>query len=308
MTLRLLVIVGPTAVGKTRLGVDVAHRLGSEIVSVDSRQVYRGLDIGTGKDLEEYSRVDPPVPVHLLDLVEPDEVYSLALFLNDCRRLFEAKAAEPRFGSGAVPLVMVGGTGLYVEAVLRGFRVPEVPPDDRLRRELETQPHDLLVERLRGLAPHLAETTDLASTRRVIRGLEIALQVGDDPPRVAPMCPFESRVFGIRVDRELLRQRIADRVRARLELGMVEEVRGLLDRGVTPARLCELGLEYREITAHLVDGVPYEEMVDRLILRIRQFSKRQQTWFRGMERRGIPITWVASGDVEAILAAASSTH
>jgi len=305
MTVRLVVIVGPTASGKTRLGVEVAHRLGSEIVSADSRQVYRGLDIGTGKDLAEYEVVEPPVRVHMLDVADPREVYTLVRYLQDVRGVFAAAERDPRFASGAVPLVMVGGSGLYVEAVLRGFQPAVVPPNPELRRRLEGEDHVALVGELERIAPALAARTDTSSRRRVIRAHEIlAASGGREPPALSSVAPPPATVFGIDVDREVLRDRIARRLEERLRDGMVDEVRGLLDDGVAPDRLRALGLEYREVTDHLVGGVPYDEMVGRLRANIVRFAKRQWTWFRGMERRGVPVTWIAPGDVDTVVDAA----
>lgn len=305
MTVRLVVIVGPTASGKTRLGVEVAHRLGSEIVSADSRQVYRGLDLGTGKDLAEYAAVDPPVRVHMLDVADPREVYTLVRYLQDVRAVFEAAERDPRYASGSVPLVMVGGSGLYVEAVLRGFQPAVVPPNPELRRRLEGEDQAALVGDLERLAPALAARTDTSSRRRVIRAHEILAAFGGrEPPALSSVTPPPATVFGIDVDRDVLRDRIARRLEERLRDGMVDEVRGLLDRGVEPDRLRALGLEYREITDHLVGGVAYADMVERLRVRIVRFAKRQWTWFRGMERRGVPITWISPEEVDRVVAAA----
>jgi tRNA dimethylallyltransferase len=304
MSLQVLAIVGPTACGKTRLGVEVAHRLGSEIVSADSRQVYRGLDIGTGKDLEEYAEVDPPVPYHLIDVADPAEVYTLFRFQQDCYRVLREMSVRPPFSEGAVPAVMVGGSGLYVEAVVRQYRLADVPNNPELRARLQNRfPADLVAE-LRRQSPDLALETDLKSARRVIRALEIAeygmwneLRFGE-PPGVS----LGFSVFGIDVSRDELRRRIGTRLRARLEDGLIEEVQGLLDSGLGASRLDELGLEYREVAAHLLGKKSREEMASDLEIAIGQFAKRQQTWFRGMERRGTPISWIDPEDVESVLA------
>lgn len=304
MILRVVVIVGPTASGKTGLGVEVAHRLGSEIVSVDSRQVYRGLDIGTGKDLAEYAAVDPPVPYHLLDVADPAEVYTLFRYQQDCYRVLGELATHQKFANGGVPVLMVGGSGLYAEAVIRDYRLADVEKDLELRDRLSGLDHAELVAMLETEAPALARQTDTSSIRRVIRALEIAKHASRAPIRYGspPSVPLRFTVFGVRVDRKELRRRIRLRLHGRLEDGMVEEVQGLLDRGLSPTRLGELGLEYREITAFLLGKKTQEEMVSDLEHAIGRFAKRQETWFRGMERRGTPIRWIAPDDSAAILA------
>lgn len=304
MTLRLIAIVGPTATGKTRLAVDLAHRLGSEIISADSRQVYVGLDIGTGKDLEEYSRVSPPVPYHLIDVCDPRQVYTLFDYQQDCYRLLRAKAAEDRFGSGTVPLLLVGGSGLYTEAVLRGFRIADVPENRELRVRLMRRGHGELVERLRRTAPDLYRDTDLKSKKRVVRALEIAEHANLSPTRAgAPLgIDIESAVFGVHVDRAELRRRIALRVERRLDQGMVDEVRSLLAAGVSHDRLSSLGLEYRIVGEYLRGVISHDVMREALKTRIGQFAKRQMTYFRGMERRGIPVRWISPDDIDVLFA------
>lgn len=294
MSLRLIVIVGPTATGKTRLAVAVAHRLGSEIISADSRQVYIGLDLGTGKDLDEYAAVSPPVSYHLIDIVPPETVYTLYHYQRDCYRLLRAKATEQRFGSGRVPLVVAGGSGLYVEAVLRGYEIADVPEDPILRRRLAALDHGELVSRLQQQDPAQLARTDLTSSKRVIRALEITAARRKGPVSLSqPLgIELEARVFAIRMDRRQLRRRISDRVEKRLAQGMVEEVRSLLAAGVSPERLQMLGMEYREISAFLSGAKSYDKMVDDLKREIRHLAKRQETYFRGMQRRGMAITWV----------------
>lgn len=301
MPIRLLVVVGPTASGKTRLGVDVAHRLGSEIVSADSRQVYRGLDIGSGKDLDEYRRVTPAVPCQLIDVAEPSAVYSVFRYQQDCYRLLATKAAQAPFDRG-VPLVMVGGSGLYVEAVLRGYRIANVPEDAALRRRLMRRGHEELVHELRRADPELARRTDCESKKRVVRALEIADHAQRRPVRYSepPSVPIEYAVYGVDVPRDELNRRIDVRLDARLEQGMIGEVRELLDAGISRQRMAQLGLEYREVTAHLSGEKTERQMVDDLRRGIRQFAKRQRTWFRGLPRRGIDVSWVSVGDGERL--------
>jgi len=298
----MLVIVGPNAVGKTRLGIHVAHALGSEIISADSRQVYRGLDIGSGKDLEEYGHVSPPVPYHLIDVAEPREIYSLYHYQRDCYRLLGLKAAERLYADG-LPLVMVGGTGLYVEAVLRGYRMANVPEDVELREKLMTREHGELIAELQRFDPDLAKRTDCSSKKRVVRALEIVEYARDhevqhsEPPPVA----IEHAVYGIDVARDELHRRIDARLEARMHEGMLAEVQGLLDAGVTPARMEMLGLEYREVTAYLVGRKSEQQMTDDLRRGIRKLAKRQMTWFRGLSRRGIDVTWIGPDDHDVVL-------
>ncbi len=303
MTLRVAVILGPTATGKTRLAVELAHRVGSEILSADSRQVYVGLDLGTGKDLEEYRRVVPPISYHLIDVCDPRRTYTLFEYQQDCYRVLRRLAEQPRFGSGEVPLLLVGGSGLYVEAVLRGYRIADVPASEDLRRRLLWRPRAELVGRLQRDHPELASTTDLSSTKRVVRALEIGESSRTDPVRYGePLgIPVVFTVFGVRVERPELLRRIADRVERRLELGMVEEVRRLMSGGLPSERLQMLGMEYREIARHLRGETSHERMVADLKRRIGQLAKRQVTYFRGMERRGIPIRWIGPGDWQAVL-------
>jgi tRNA dimethylallyltransferase len=298
MSSRVLVITGPTASGKTRLGVEIAHRLGSEIVSADSRQVYRGLDIGTGKDLDEYRAVVPPVPVHLVDVADPGESYTVFHFQRDCYRLIESWSCGPR---ADVPLVMVGGTGLWVEAAVCGWELADVPPDPELRARLQDAGLAELVARLREADPELAARTDTSTARRVVRALEIseARRRGLAPPGPRLEVAVEWRVLAVDVPPGELAQRIHRRLVARLETGLVDEVRGLLDRGVDWRWLDRLGLEYREITAYLRGEKPFRNMVDDLDTAIRRLAKRQRTWIRGMPRRGVPVEWIGPDDAMA---------
>lgn len=302
MSIRLLVIVGPNAVGKTRLGIRVAHALGSEIVSADSRQVYRGLNIGAGKDLEEYRQVAPPVPYHLIDVADPCTIYSLFHYQRDCFRLLEQKAGERPYSDG-VPLVMVGGTGLYVEAVLHGYRIANVPEDVELREELMQREHEVLIEELQRLDSDLAQRTDCSSKKRVVRALEVVEYARSHevqyskPPRVA----IEHAVYGIDIARDELHRRIDARLLARMDEGLLAEVQGLLDAGVTPARMDVLGLEYREVTAFLTGRKSEQMMLDDLRRGIRGLAKRQMTWFRGCTRRGIDLTWIGPDDHDVVL-------
>jgi len=303
--IRLIAITGPTASGKTRLAVDVAHALGSEIISVDSRQVYRGLDIGSGKDLEEYRRPTPPVPVHLIDVADPEETYTVFHYQRDCYRLLEEAAERHPFREGT-PMVMAGGTGLYLEAVLRGYRIPDVAEDPDLRARLMRLDREELAEKLRKLDPERAERTDLSTRKRVVRALEIVDRESRGPIRYSdpPPVEIEACVYVVEIERQELRDRIARRLEARLESGLIEEVRRLLDRGLDSDRLMQLGLEYREVTAYLTGKKEYGQMAEDLRHGICRFARRQEIWFRGMERRGIPVSRIGPGDSELIRAGA----
>ncbi len=305
MTLHVVTIVGPTAGGKTALAVEVANRLGSEIVSADSRQVYRGLDIGTGKDLDEYAAVDPPVPYHLIDIVPPEEIYTLFRFQEDCYDVLDGLESRPPFAGGSVPALLVGGTGLYVDAVIRDYRIADVPIDRELRARLEELEHDELLSRLQEMAPDVVENTDVSNSRRLIRALEIAEfgRTAVVPYSRRPKAKLRFTVFGLRVDREILRRRIGRRLRHRLESGLIREVQGLLDTGLSPQRLFDLGLEYREVAAFLLGKKSRQGMVNDLERAINHFAKRQETWFRGMERRGLRIQWIGPKEADAVLRA-----
>jgi tRNA dimethylallyltransferase len=300
--IRVAAIAGPTATGKTRLAVDIARELGSEIISVDSRQVYRGLDIGSGKDLEEYSRDDPPVRYHLIDVADPADVYTVFHYQRDCYAVLSEAAARLPFRE-KVPMVMAGGSGLYLEAVLRGFRIPDVGEDPELRARLMETDYEELVKRLRRESAELAARTDRSSKKRVIRALEIAAGTRHGPPAYSepPPVRIEGQVFVIEVERRELQDRIDRRLDERLAGGLVEEVRGLLDKGVPPERLTQLGLEYREATLHLEGVKNLTEMRNDLRRGIHQFAKRQQTWFRGMKRRGLSARIISPGDRDSVL-------
>ncbi len=293
----LFVVCGPTASGKTRVAVAVARRLRGEIISVDSRQVYRGFNLCSGKDLDVYGEGDARVPYHLVDLVDLDAIYTVWHYQRDFYRVFRHLRAR-----GRIP-VASGGTGLYLEAVLRHYDVPNVPADEPLRRALMEADHEALVERLRVEAPWLAARTDLSSKKRVVRALEVAAYAREHPVHLGHPSPPSIRPFvlGLRWPRDELYRRIERRLDQRLEQGMVDEVREALSSGVARERLEILGLEFRHITRLVTGEVSFELMREELLTDIRRFAKRQQTYFRGMERRGIPIHWVDKADeAEAI--------
>ena len=282
----MLAVVGPTACGKTSLAVDLALSIdGAEIISADSRQVYRGMDIGTGKDLSEYTRGDVTVPSHLLDIVDAGEKYNLFEFQHDFLKAYEDIKAR-----GAFP-VMCGGSGLYVESVLRGYRLLPVPENPALRARLEEKSLEELTAILAGYKS-LHNNTDTDSKKRAIRAIEIEEYYLNCPVEERSFPQINALVVGVSVDREVRRGRISRRLRERLKEGMVEEVRALLDSGLDPEQLIYYGLEYKYLTLYLTGAMGYDDMVRGLEIAIHQFAKRQMTWFRGMEKRGVDIKWV----------------
>ena len=292
----LLVLLGPTASGKTGLAVRLARRIGGEILSADSRQVYRGMDLGTGKDLSEYGREGEAVPVHLIDICDPGEEFSLFAFQHRFYEAFQKIAQR-----GKIP-VMAGGTGLYLDSILRGYQMTAVPENVELRDQLAGEGMENLRRRFRRLCPGAHNTTDLLERKRIIRAIEIAEFVRDHPGAAEAPITVTPMVIGIRCTREALRQRITARLKTRLDAGMIDEVRRLHDRGIGWERIDAFGLEYRYIALYLQRKITAEEMFQTLNTRIHQFAKRQETWFRRMERNGVPIHWIEGADEEAALA------
>ena len=291
----MLAVVGPTACGKTSLAVDVALAVdGAEIISADSRQVYRGMDIGTGKDIAEYTRDGVTVPTHLLDIVDAGEKYNLFEFQRDFLTSYEDIRSR-----GAFP-VMCGGSGLYVESVLRGYRLLPVPENPELRARLEEKSLEELTVILAGYKS-LHNNTDTDSKKRAIRAIEIEEYYLTCPVEERSFPQVKALVVGVSVDREVRRERISRRLRERLKEGMVDEVRSLLDSGITPDQLIYYGLEYKYITLYLTGAMNYDEMVHGLEIAIHQFAKRQMTWFRGMEKRGVDIKWIDASQERAQL-------
>ena len=291
----MLAVVGPTACGKTSLAVDVALAVdGAEIISADSRQVYRGMDIGTGKDIAEYTRDGVTVPTHLLDIVDAGEKYNLFEFQRDFLTSYEDIRSR-----GAFP-VMCGGSGLYVESVLRGYRLLPVPENPELRARLEEKSLEELTVILAGYKS-LHNNTDTDSKKRAIRAIEIEEYYLTCPVEERSFPQVNALVVGVSVDREVRRERISRRLRERLKEGMVDEVRSLLDSGITPDQLIYYGLEYKYLTLYLTGAMKYDEMVHGLEIAIHQFAKRQMTWFRGMEKRGVDIKWIDASQERAQL-------
>jgi tRNA dimethylallyltransferase len=283
---RLIVITGPTATGKTSRGVDLARALNGEIISADSRQIYRGMDLGTGKDLDEYG----DVPYHLIDIADAGYRYNLYEYLRD----FECAMSD--IESRDRQPILVGGTGLYVETVLKGVKLPEVPENVKLRKELEQYDLAALTEMLSKMK-HLHNKTDVDTVKRAIRAIEIETYYAEHPEAAQAMkgnanTYDDAVLIGIDIDREMRRQRISRRLRQRLDAGMVDEVKGLIESGVDPDNLIYYGLEYKYLTLYVCGKLTYDEMVSQLEIAIHQFAKRQMTWFRGMERRGFKIHWM----------------
>ena len=284
--LDLIAIVGPTASGKTTLAVAVAQRLDTEIISADSRQIYRSMDIGTGKDLDEYRVGETTIPYHLIDICPAGYRYNLYEYVRD----FKAVYAD-MLSRGKQPL-LCGGTGLYVETVLKGYALPPVPENPELRAALQDKSLDELTAMLQQYKT-LHNTTDTDTCKRAIRAIEIAEYYSRQPAEVLQPRPMSNAlVVGIEIERDLRRARISHRLRQRLQEGMIEEVKSLLESGIPPESLIYYGLEYKFVTEYLIGETSYNEMVERLEIAIHQFAKRQMTWFRGMERRGIPIHWI----------------
>ena len=289
----LIAVLGPTASGKTALAVRLARKIGGEIISADSRQVYRGMDLGTGKDLSEYGCNGDAVPFHLIDICDPTEEFSVFAFQQrfiDCFRDIAAR--------GKIPF-LVGGTGLYLDSVLRGYRMAPVPLNASLRERLTGYDMESLRRYFLSIQRDAHNSTDLLERERLIRAIEIAEFSRDHPTAALPSIQIEPLVIGICLEREELRRKITLRLQTRLQAGMIDEVKHLHDRGVNWERLESFGLEYRYISRYLQHKISHEEMFQILNTRIRQFAKRQETWFRGMGKKGVPIHWMDGPDEEA---------
>lgn len=309
----MITILGPTACGKTSLAVALARRIGNaEILSADSRQVYRGMDIGTGKDLSEFGAshtdykdnkeenpscpsdscktADKPVRYHLIDIAEPGTKYNLYEYQRDFHRAYDDIRSR-----GAVP-ILCGGTGLYIEAVLRGYQLSPVPQNPELRERLSGKTLEELTALLKTLkaktGSNMHNTTDVDSAQRAIRAIEIETYNLEHPVPLRAMPPIDSLTIGVAIGRDERRRRITQRLKDRLGNGMVEEVRGLLENGVKADDLMYYGLEYKYVTEYVIGRRTYDEMFRDLETAIHQFAKRQMTWFRGMERRGLKINWI----------------
>ena len=288
----LITILGPTASGKTTLAARLAYEMHTEVISGDSRQVYRRMDLGTGKDLEDYVVEGIQVPYYLIDIVEPGTKYNVFEYQRDFLKVYE----ELR-GEGKVP-VLCGGTGLYLESVLRGYRLMPVPENEALRTVLAGKSLEELTEMLKSYK-QLHNTTDVDTPKRAIRAIEIEEYYRNHPAEGRDFPSIHALVVGIDIDRETRRRKISERLKQRLEHGMLDEIRDLLSEGIPAENLIYYGLEYKYLTQYVIGELTYEEMYRKLEIAIHQFAKRQMTWFRGMERRGIQIHWLeASSPME----------
>ncbi|MBI2969088.1 MAG: tRNA (adenosine(37)-N6)-dimethylallyltransferase MiaA [Bacteroidetes bacterium] len=281
----LLVLLGPTASGKTRLAALVAHRMGGEIISADSRQVYRGMTIGTGKDLDDYIVDGNRVPYHLIDIAEPTEEYSVFRFQKDFLAAYNLIREK-----GHLP-ILCGGTGLYIESVLKPYRLIEVPENETLRKELSGKSMEELTAMISSMKT-LHATTEIRDKSRLIRAIEIEQYHMDNPETDFSFPQIDALIYGIHFPRELHRRRITARLEMRLNTGMVEEVQQLLAQGIDSRKLMAFGLEYKYITQYLLNELTREQMFEQLNTAIHRFAKRQMTWFRRMERNGINIHWL----------------
>ena len=282
---RLIVITGPTAVGKTRLAVQVAAELNGELINADSRQVYRRMDIGTGKDLEDYSINGKVIPHHLINICEPGYQYNIKEYQQDFNETFnELQRSE-------TPAVLCGGSGLYIESALKGNPYAFIPVNQSLRDEIADDSKSVLMSKIDTATIETLNITSLTTTKRLIRAVEISEYLQNNTAEILHK-PIDAAIYVLTLPREVVLQRIKKRLIDRLENGMIEEVDSLLKEGLLPEQLIYYGLEYRWITLYLLKELTYDEMVDRLNISIRQFAKRQMTWFRRMEKKGYELVWL----------------
>lgn len=281
----IITILGPTASGKTDIAVKLANKLDAEIISADSRQVYRRMDLGTGKDLDDYNLNGKHIPYHLIDIVEPGTKYNVYEYQRDFLEAYNDIRSRGK------RVIVCGGTGLYLESILRSYRLSPVPQNPELREQLNGKSLEELTEILKQYKK-LHNSTDVDSAQRAIRAIEIAEYYKHTPIDDRPFPTLSSYNIGIEVDRKTRRSRITARLHQRLDNGMVEEVKHLLEEGIAPENLIYYGLEYKYLTLYVIGELTYDQMFSQLEIAIHQFAKRQMTWFRGMERRGIHINWM----------------
>jgi len=281
----LVIITGPTASGKTALAAALAARIGGEVISADSRQVYRRMNLGTGKDYSDYIVDGRQIPVHLIDIVEPGYKYNVFEFQRDFLRVYEDIKSRGKFP------VVCGGSGMYIDSIVSGYKLAEVPPNPELRKELENKTLDELTEILKQYK-RLHNKTDIDTVKRAVRAIEIEKYYEAHRDIIRDFPKLKSLVTGIFFDRETRRKRISERLKQRMDAGMVKEVQELLESGIDSDTLIYYGLEYKYITLYLTGQLSYDEMHRQLEIAIHQFAKRQMTWFRGMERKGVKIHWI----------------
>lgn len=281
----LITILGPTASGKTAFATALAHRMNSEIISADSRQLYRGMDLGTGKDLNEYIVEGEQIPYHLIDIVDAGYKYNVFEYQHDFLEAYTSIKEK-----GKLP-ILCGGTGMYLESILKGYKLLPVPENHELRARLEGKSLEELTTMLQSYKK-LHNTTDVDTPKRAIRAIEIEEYYKHTPVEERTFPTINSLIIGIDIDRELRRKKITQRLTQRLDEGMLDEVRNLLKQGIAPEDLIYYGLEYKYLTLHAIGELSFQEMFNQLEIAIHQFAKRQMTWFRGMERRGFTIHWL----------------
>ena len=281
----LITILGPTASGKTTFAAALAYNLDTEIISADSRQLYRGMDIGTGKDIEEYTVCGKQIPYHLIDIAEPGYRYNLFEYQRDFLSAYNSILQKDKLP------ILCGGTGLYIESVLKAYRMHPVPENPELRQTLEGKSLEELTAILSTMKT-LHNTTDVDTAKRAIRAIEIQTYYQEHPVEEREFPEINSLTIGVDIDRDLRREKITRRLHDRLDNGMIDEIKRLLDSDIQPDDLIYYGLEYKYLTLFVIGKLSYEEMFSQLEIAIHQFAKRQMTWFRGMERRGIPIKWI----------------
>ncbi len=283
--INLIVVTGPTATGKTAFAANLAHQLNGEIIGADSRQVYRGMDLATGKDINDYIVEGNPVPYHLVDIVDPGYEYNVFEFQNDFLKVYNDISSR-----GKMP-VLCGGTGMYIESVLKGYKLIQVPDNEILRKKLNNKTDSELVELLRSFK-EVHNVTDIEDRKRLVRAIEIQTYYKEHPEIDTFFPKFNYVIFALNFGRQIIRARITERLKIRLDQGMENEVKELLDKGLTPDQLKFYGLEYKFLTQYVIGEISYDEMFKMLNTAIHQFAKRQMTWFRRMEKNGYKIHWI----------------
>ena len=281
----LITILGPTAAGKTELAANLAALINGEIISADSRQVYRRMNIGTGKDLDDYNVNGVEIPYHLIDILEPGLKYNVFEYMNAFSEAFEEVIEN-----GKIP-ILCGGSGMYIDAILSGYELSKVPFDEELREKMKSMEFDQLIEMLKTYGP-MHNTTDITSDERLYRAIEIKEFQAKNRVDSLELPEFDSLNFGIRYERTDLKKRISDRLESRIEEGLIEEVKGLIKEGIHPDDLIYYGLEYKFVTNYIAGKVTFKQMFNQLKMAISQFAKRQMTWYRKMEKKGIHIIWI----------------